>query len=269
MSPSGSDWPPPRLQTQVARVSPHELHFRGRSVSELFGSTLWELLLDSLGAVRPSATQQQVLDALATCALAADPRLWPLKLAQLAACHGSVSAGLSASYLACEHSPMSYWAAERAALFLRRLHDELGSTGVPPETILGRALQERSPPGFGVYKRALDARVQLLREWLPKLHHRPGPMERLLTRVEPLVWEQHATRLHYNGLLAATLSDFGLQPAQVGVVAGFVSALPCVLPNAFESSQRGPNCLRQVPNDSVVYSGRAPRTSNRSRAASR
>jgi hypothetical protein len=254
------------LTTHVGRISPSELHFRGYEVEELLGRNYWQLVSLSLAGPQLNASACETLDRLSTCMLACDPRIWPLKLVQLAACHGSISSGLGVGLVGLETSPISYWTAGPAARFLRELMSDL--KGRPLRTDSEVLEGQGVPPGFGVHGREVDQRVILFRRWRQTSSTSAGAFERLALDLEPWVVSQYAQRMHIDGLAGAVLSDLGFAPDQVAVMSGVVHALPNLLANAHEGSQRGPE-LRTIASAKISYTGHAPRCSNRSRVTAR
>lgn len=248
------------LMTRVGRVTPDELHFRGNDVSTLLGSSYWGLVSRAIEGPEIDDSSRQVLDHLATCALACDPRLWPLKLVQLGASYGQLSSGLCVGLMAVERSALSYWCAGPAAAHLQRLATK--SFGRPPVEV-EKLVQQELPLGFGVYGRDGDRRVSLFREWRRATGVETGSVEQFVSQIEPWVICHHGQHLRFDGLVAAVLTDSGFSSEQVGILGGVVNALPLVLANAYEGSYRGTS-LREVASAKVRYVGPQPRRSARS-----
>lgn len=249
------------LLTRVGKVSPTEMHFMGREVGDLMTCNYWQLLSLSIGGPNLDAAACLVLDRLTACMQACDPRVWPLKVIHLAGCYGRPSTALGVGAITMELSPLSYWSAAPAAIYLRELRLRLA--GQPLD---GRSLPELAdqiPPGFGVHWRQIDHRVGLFRVWRQSSEVPPGPYEQLIGELESQVVSQHEKHVHVAGLAGAVLSDLGFAPEGVGVVAGVLQALPSMLANAVEGSRRGPE-LRELRPGKIVYKGAAPRCSSRS-----
>ncbi len=251
------------LTTRVGRISPTELSFAGYDVSYLLGHSYWQLVSMSVAGPELSPDDCLVLDRLTTCMLACDPRIWPLKVVQLAASYGDGSTGLAVGLMTMEPSPLSYWTAGEAARVLSELKARLGERPVTDAAELWRS--ERPPPGFGVYGRDADKRVSLFRDWRARSATEVGSHERLLDALEPVVRERCGQALRIDGLAGAVLTDLGFEPEQIRYVAGVVQTLPSLIANAYEGSRRGPS-LRELPKNKVRYVGEPPRRSERARA---
>src|SRR5262249_2861665 len=93
-----------RLVTRVGRALWGDNRFRGFSVGdELAGATdLWSLVALAVGHRPLGADECAILDDLAACGCAADPRIWPLKAVRLGSAYGRFTPGLVAGLLAID-----------------------------------------------------------------------------------------------------------------------------------------------------------------------
>ncbi len=249
---------PDELTTRVGRVSPTELSFCGHDVGDLMEHNYWQLMSLSVGGPELDAAACRLLDRLTTCMLACDPRIWPLKVVQLAACEGRVSSGLGVGVMAMETSPLSHWTAGAAARWLSEQQARL----LAGEEMAQLGLGEGPPPGFGVTGRDTDQRVVLFSRWRETSRTDRGAHERLLASLEPAVKERCGQALRVDGLAAAVLLDLGFSVEHISVVAGILLGFPNILANAYEGAHRGP-ALRELPSARVRYVGHAPRRSRR------
>ncbi len=252
------------MDAYVGRVSPIELSFRGHDIRNLLGHSYWQLVSLSVGGPKLDSGACQLLDHLTTCMMASDPGIGLLRLIQLAACHGRVSTGVAAGTIATGPSVLSYWNAGAAAKGLRELKLQLGDQ--PLERVGAIWSSRKAPSGFGDVGRDSDQRVTFFREWRARSGTDPGPYEALAAELEKVTLERCGNCLRIDGLVGAVLSDIGFSPEQVAPVAGVVLALPMILANAYEGSQRG-RSLSQLPRREMRYTGEEPRRSVRSQKA--
>lgn len=249
------------LVTRVGHAGHGHNHFMGFDVAEdLAGSfDIWSTLAIAVGFRPLDPAEAGVLDDVAVCALASDPRIWPLKLVRVASAYGSRSAALAAFSVACDHALIGPSISGDAAEFLATF------AAVDLE-VLPRMVGERlakyvlPPPGFGVPFRDVDERVVALEHCLERRGRSSMPTWTRLRAVERIVIEARGAPVNIGGAVAAALLDVGLSPEHIRALP---LALPGVLANAVEGARQAPEVLRRLPDDMLEYRGPAPRKSPR------
>ena len=262
---------PPELvqRTRVAASAYDEHRFCGARVfAELAGhSTLTSLCALGITGRRLRPEQLGVLDDLAACWTIADPRIWPLKVARIAASHGGVLQGVAAGLLSmdCRYVGV-YQTAPAAAALLSAVAAEGGHSedqrGLD-QLLERRFAQRRYIPGFGVAFREIDERLVPFEDCLGARGDRQAlPFYRLFRRVG--CWAVSSRKMPPNiaGAAAAALLDLGFALDEIGALTTSLS-LHMFWANAFEGAQERSPWLRCLPPESIRYEGPAPRLSPR------
>ncbi len=256
----------PPIITRVGRALWGDNRFRGHSVAdELAGSSeLWSLVALAVGHRRLSAAETAVLDDLATCGCAADPRIWPLKSVRLASAWGRFTPGLVAGLLATDgaHGPGSVRATAESLLAIAA---ELGDgDDARLDAIIRARLEdpERRFHGFGVAARDTDERSEIFARCLARRGVALGASWAMFRRIEASTRRLRGLSANFGGTMAAVLLDLGLTPAQLGP---FVLTVlyPSLVANAHEGAAQAPEVLRELPATAIRYVGPAPRKSPR------
>lgn len=256
----------PRLRTRVGHAGRGDNRFRGHSVAdELAGTTdLWSLLALAVGHRRFDAHECALLDDLATCGCAADPRIWPLKAERLASAWGRFAPGLCAGLLATDGIAGTASTPE-CARTLHSIATELrdGDDDRLAEIVRAK-LADRTRPlfGFGVAARDVDERSIAFANCRARRGVAAGPWWTLLHRIAPVVQRERGIAANFTATMAATFLDLGLQPAQIHVFALTVF-YPSLLANVHEGAEQRPAILRELPRAAFEYVGPAPRKSPR------
>jgi hypothetical protein len=262
----------PRLPTRVGRAGWGDNRFRGHSVGDqLAGSTdLWSLIALAVGHRRLSPLEHAVLDDLAACGCAADPRIWPLKAVRLASAWGHAAPGLCAGLLATNgaHGPGSVRACAESLL---EIAGELGDgddTRLAEIVATRLADPERRFHGFGVAAREVDERSITFARCLERRGIAIGAVWALFVRIETVTRRLRGLSANFGGTMAAILLDLGLTPTQLP---SFVLTVlyPSLVANAHEGAEQAPAVLRELPRASIRYLGTPPRTSPRAAATPR
>ena len=261
----------PALPTRLAYASWKEHRFRGRLLfGEILGQTsfwqLWSFALD--GPVLQDG-DEKVLDALAICNSAADPRIPPMKLIRLLSSYGGVMAAIGAAFVAQEKAWIGTWTLGSAA---RDLVDIADVVGVNPSTKAIRELLDawfvkgRRLRGFGIPARPQDERVAALRRYLEERRRLDRPFWRLLQNTAEIMQERARLPVNIAAASAASALDIGFTPHQIGILA-IAFAQHAFVGNAVEGAAQAPAVLRELPAGCVDYVGPPPRLSPRAAAA--
>jgi len=259
------------IVTRVGFAEHGENHFCGHAVRvSLAGKAGWASLLSlAVGGRVLDAADAAVLEDAAVCTLAADPRIWPLKVTRLVSSYGGTLAGFCAGHLVLEGAIMGSWPTGLAASFLVEVAASLGDRASDPGTI-SRFVDEqlaagRKLPGFGVPFRPVDERLIALGECLRDRGRDGGPYWSLAMRLDAAMAEKKNVHGNQSLALAAVFLDLGFSPAQVPVLTTALLDL-CFYANAVEEAELRSESLQHLPDSCVRYIGRAPRTSPRAEA---
>jgi hypothetical protein len=258
------------IETRVGRADWGENQFCGYAVHEaLAGHEGWAgALALAIGRRRISAEDAALLDDAAVCTIAADPRIWPLKITRLVNSYGSVLAGFCAGHL-LEEAVLGPWPSRTAAKFLVEVHDALGDrvgdAGAVEDLLLGELARGRKLPGVGVPFRPVDERLAAFAECVKRRGRDSGTYWKLMTAIDDVVHRHKKIRVNQILALAAAMLDVGFTTDQVPVLTTAMLDL-CYYANAVEGAEQRPEMLRRLPVDCVDYVGREARLSPRAAA---
>lgn len=258
----------PSLVTRVGHASWGDNLFRGRSVdSELAGKlSLWGIVSLSIGGPSLDATDECVLDDISACSLAADPRIWPMKLARLGSAYGRYTTGLFAGMMGSDQAQVGIHAVTGIARLLVELAHRL-ERGQGLRDEVDRILAEHSRfPGFGVPFREADERVESLRRCVEARGRAGRQYWALVSRIEAILSERRRLSPNFAAALGSLLLDLGFSVEQVSPMAA-IAVIPNFLANAHEGAQQSPTVLQRLPDHVIEYVGPAPRESPRAKAA--
>jgi len=256
----------PPLSTRVGHAGWGDNQFCGRSVlRDLAGRASWiDLLALALGRQPLRPDDNQLLEDVAASAMAADPRIWPLKIARLASSYGGTLIPLSAAHAWFEGAPNSPWTAGACAELLVGLAVELGERVDEPaalqQALTRRGLDAGKLPGFGIAVRPEDERVVAVAESRRRRGHPPGKFFRLAESVAAML--QPPRPLNIYGAFAAVSLDLGFAPEQIGTLTTVLISVS-VVANVVEGAAQAPPVLQRLPNDRVLYQGPERRPSPR------
>jgi hypothetical protein len=254
-------------------------HFGARLYRDVAGRTSFlQLVVFALGAGRLSDADVAVLDDVATCCHVADPRIWPLKIARLAASGGRAVTGHLAACVVLDGDFIGAHAAEAAAELLlsaRHAVDAVGEEGDEEgvgERVTG-ALDELlarhpAPPGFGLQARREDERVLALQKCLVARGRADRPYWALATALWAAARRRTGLEPNAFGAIAAACLDLGLGPSEIGALTSLLLQ-PSLLANAFEGARLRSPALARMPDAAITYTGSPPRESPRAVAARR
>jgi hypothetical protein len=234
--------------------------------AEVSGRTpVTQLLADAVGAGPLDADALAVLDDLASVMSVADPRIWPLKLGRVVAAYGDGMAAVAAVELAFDSDFIGPWTCSGAAQLLQEIGAEVGPDAAPAaiaDAARARLGQGSRLIGFGVPARAEDERVVALRACMQRRGRHTRPAWRLLEIVAEVLHAERRLRPNIGLGVAAAALDAGFAPPQIGYLA--VALMHnVVVANAVEGAALAPAVLRQMPPETMLYAGAAPRRSPR------
>ena len=257
------------ISTRVARADEGENAFRGYAVNaELAGRTRWATAFSlAIGGPRLNDDDAALVEDLAVCSLAADPRIWPLKMARLVASYGVTLPAIAVGHLALEGAIVGAEPTKRAAETLLEWSACVGESPGPDrvEDLLEDLLSKGRAAGFGVAFRPRDERVEGIKASLAARNRTGGRHWRLVTALDALMAEKKKVQLNLAMASAAVLLDLGFDPAQIrSWMSAFLDV--CFYANASEESVLQSSSLRELPASCIEYVGPAPRLSPRAEA---
>lgn len=258
----------PTIETRVAFARDEEHSYCGHRIFEdLLGKeTTSGLLWLAVGGERLSNEKCSVIDDLAVVLAVADPRIWPLKIARIAASYGGSVAGVAAGSVLLEGAQLGPWTIGEAAELLTEYAQALGGQA-DEATMLhtGRSLAQRKQrlSGFGVAFREHDERLIALRGALRRRDGRDrAPWFTKMEWLARAVELERQLKPNVAAGVGAALLDLGLTPHQVSQL-GFAIMQPTIIANAVEGSLQSRAAMRCMPCDSVVYKGPKPQLTPR------
>ncbi|HEX4513763.1 MAG TPA: hypothetical protein VH054_09510 [Polyangiaceae bacterium] len=258
------------IETKVGFADAGENHFCGHRVrDQLAGKSTWASLMAlAVGAPAIDAAAAAMIDDAATCTLAADPRIWPLKVTRLVSSYGGTLAGFCAGHMLLEEAIMGPWPTSKSAELLLEIRSALAGD-LRPEAVAawvdGELARGRKLAGFGVPFRPADERVAALSECVERRGRSEGPMWSLAMTLDRLLYDRKKVHGNQSLALGALFLDLGFTPPQISVLTTAILDL-CFYANAIEEAQLRSPSLRTLPSESVAYVGRPRVTSPRALA---
>ncbi len=251
------------IVTHVAHADHGEHRYFGlRVLADLLGhETLTGLVALAVLERRPTTDDKEVLDAVSVAVTAADPRIWPLKVARLVSSYGETLAGFAAGQLAMMGTYVSPRIIGDAAEHLARLRLALG--GRTAEDVVSEHVATTPRlAGYGIPLRERDERFEALRTFM--MGRERARMEHWHVQEQLSGWLWRERRLAPNiGIgLAAALLDLGCSPPQAGALSTFLIQHTFAA-NSFEAATQRAAAMQRLPIDRVEYVGRARRASPR------
>lgn len=249
------------IRTNVGWALHGDNLFRGRSVAgDLDGKTTsWSALCLGLGHRTLTAEETTFLDDLAVAITAADPRIWPLKVAWLVGCYGSSFAAMAAAHQFLADAGMGPAVASSVGKLWRDLDAELAVAPNLRDGLVSFIARRKAagdlPPGFGLVPgRPRDERIALI-DGVVRRHDRTTyRFYALMRRAAPILEQSCGMQVNLMGALSACLLDLGLTVEQLGPTA-CVAMSPTLWANAFESARLKPRQLQCLPLATVHYVG--------------
>jgi len=255
------------LPTRVAHASWGDNRFRGYSVAHDIAGRVghWSRASLSVGYRTLAPDEEAVVEAMAACMLAGDPRIYPLKTVRLAACFGRVAPGLACGHLVGDGARIGPAVSAPAAQLLLDLAAELGDAPADPESITPIVAryrrQRRRFPGFGVPFRDRDERLPALRRLVEAAGRDGGRYWRLAHALDEVLtqWE---LPMNPAAAVGAGLLDLGFAVEQIKALVLPIADIN-YLANAYEGARNPAAALQSLPATRLDYRGPAPRVSPR------
>jgi len=258
------------LKTRVAHADRGDNRFRGfGGNAELVGRDGWASIFSlAIGGPRLSAQDAMIVEDMAVCSLAADPRIWPLKMARLVASYGVTLPAIAVGHVALEGAIVgpepTGKAAETLMGWCERLGDRMNDAGAI-EALVDDLLSQGRAAGFGVAFRSRDERVDGIKACVKKRNREDGRYWKLVMAIDALMIEKRKVQLNLAMASAAVLLDLGFKPTQVRMwMTAYLDV--CFYANAVEGAEQQSPVLRRLPDDAIEYVGREPRWSPRADA---
>ena len=258
-----------RIVTRVARADDGDNAFRGHAVNaDLAGRARWSTTFSlAIGGPRLNDEDAALVEDVAVCSLAADPRIWPLKMARLVAAYGVTLPALAVGHLALEGAIVGPEPTGKAAETLLAWGERVGPepSDVQVAELVDEILSRGRAAGFGVVFRPRDERVEGIRTCLEKRNRTSGRYWRLVAAMDALITQKRTVRLNLAMASAAVLLDLGFSPRRIRLwMSAYLDV--CFYANVAEESELESECLRRLPDSCVEYVGREPRLSPRAEA---
>jgi hypothetical protein len=266
---------PEPIPTRVGLSGERDSRFCGKSVNhDLLGcSTPLEMVALYFLKRLPTERERLSLCALSAVLAAADPRIWPLKLARLSACHGSSFGGIAGGLLGLVGNSLGPQSTREAAEMLwsisKKKESSLGNEADSITAVRKEISRRRYVPGFGVPYRNFDQRLTVLDNEMRRLGRHELPFYRLEGVVRKVVSEQYpelAPNVSLGG--AALCLDIGFLPEDTATLVLWLVSQTYFCNAAEEASLRSPG-LRDLGETSIDYLGEPPRPSPREVESSR
>ncbi len=253
----------PRIPTRVGRAEQHDNRFRGHTVSQMAGGhTTWSALSLAVGHRALDAREAALLDDIVVCSLAADPRIWPLKVVRLVAAYGRPVPAILAGVSSTAGGFMGWGTYAPAAQFLERVA-QAPSQSAREALVAAQREERRMIPGFGVAFRARDERAAALRGCLEAREYTGAYWSTALLLEDILV--PLGAPMNIAAASAAVLLDLGFAVEQIAAL-GPLLLLPNYLANAVEGAEQRPSILRTLPAAYIEDKTPPPRLSPRAAA---
>jgi len=259
------------IRTRVARADHGDNQYAGHSVlRDLAGraSTAATLAL-AAGMTAISEDDARVLDDVLVCSLAADPRIWPVKVSRLISSYGGTAIGYGAAHLSLEGARVSPWPTGECGELLVELGAQLGESPSAEDVqrvVDARLEGRRMFAGFGVVFRDEDERMVALEACLERKHRTGRRYWRLMRLVEAALLRHKKLPANAGAGVAAACLDVGMTPRQAAIFATACASV-CFLANAVEGAEQRPAVLRRLPDEALRYEGPAARPSPRHMAS--
>jgi hypothetical protein len=250
----------------VGWAVPGDNLFRGFSVKdELAGRDgYWSLLSLAVGGPRLGPADAAFLDEVCGCMVAADPRIWPLKVAWIAGSYGSPIAAMCASQAYLEAAQVGGWTCGAAAevwqsvAFVADAPDPEGAF----RGWFAAARARGKVAGYGVPGRDEDERVLSVVRAVARHRRAEGRFYRLFEVASRALGAGSRVRPNLASVFGAVGLDLGLDPRQTGLVAHAALCIP-LWANGVEAAGQAPAVLRALPVDAARYEGKPERSSPR------
>lgn len=261
----------PPIFTRVGHATWGENYFCGfRMIKDLVGREdgFWSAISLAVGGARLTAEQARIIDDMSICSLAADPRIWPMKIIRLIASYGSVGAALAALLVLMNvNESIGSGAMQKAAEFLISLRNDLSVS----ETFHTKELRTKINAlikqghrfqGFGVPQRDYDERVSAIFNIVKMRKPFNQQYWGILLKTAKILKEAKGLEINFSGSIAALLLDMDFTLDDIRAVSQVI-LLPSMIANAFEEAQQKNVQLQRLPLSCIDYQGPPLRLSPR------
>lgn len=254
------------ITTRVAAARWGDNLYRGFSVRDDLAGRVdtWTAISLAVGHRRMSAEEAGVLDDVAVCALAADPRIWPLKIVRLLSAYGHVTTGTIAGIYCTEAARIGWRAYFIAGEFLEAIAGHPDAEARRAD-LFGRLERKENLPGYGVAHRHRDERASALGTCLAAKGRTTGAYWKLASEVESLLAPK-GIHINMGAAGAAAMMDLGFSPSQMLALGPYL-VYANYLANAVEGAEQAPQLLRRLPESAIEDRTPSPRLSPRARLA--
>lgn len=255
-----------RIRTNVAAARWGDNRYRGFSVRDELAGRIdtWSAISLAVGHRRLTTAEAAVLDDVAVCALAADPRIWPLKIVRLLSSYGHVTTGTIAGIYCTEAARIGWRAYFIAGEFLAEL-SECADASARQANLSARLSRKENLPGYGVAHRDRDERATALSTCLESKGRTTGKHWKLAHEIEDLLAPK-GIHINMGAAGAAVMMDLGFLPTQLLAMGPYL-VYANYLANAVEGAAQAPEILQRLPSDTIEDRTPSPRLSPRARAA--
>gem|GEM_PF-2961987 len=267
-------------------------HFGRRLYRSFDGTGFLALVVYGVTGTMLGPEEAATLDEIALCMHVPEPRVWPLKLARVAASHGDFATGLVAGCAVAGSHAIGARTVEDAANLLVELAvacdaadgaaaagaardgggsveavaREGGARGAGGDDVLVALLRSgRDLRSLGFQGRPVDERVVAMRARLERRGRTSLRYWRLVTRLWEAAAKEKRGGANAFGASAAALLDLGLSPAVAGAVVAVMFQSSFVA-HAFEGEMLQSRALVRLPREAMRYVGPPARVSPRAAA---
>ena len=257
-----------RIPTAVAAARWDDNVFRGFSVRDDLAGRIdaWSAISLAVGHRRLTQEEAAVLDDIVVCALAADPRIWPLKIVRLLSSYGHATAGTVAGIYCTEAARIGWRAYFIAAEFLEELATCTDAAAREAE-LTARLQRKENLPGYGVAHRRRDERAAALRECLKHKGRTTGLYWRLAGEIETLLAPK-GIFINMGAAGAAAMLDLGFSPKQLLALGPYL-VYANYLANAVEGADQASEVHRRLPSHTIKDESPSLRRSPRALASAK
>lgn len=251
-----------KLPTRVAAARWGDNLYCGHSVrDDLAGKiSAWSAVSLAVGHRLLEREEESLLDDFVVCALAADPRIWPLKVARLLSSYGNFPVALVASMYCTEGGPIGWHMNAEAGQLLADLVSLDGEAN-RREHVRRVFVERKFVPGFGVGHREEDERAVALKGCVTRRGFADRRHWKVMLQVDEELRALNRP-VNISGVSAAMMLDLGFSPTQLYAF-GPSAAYPNYLANAVEGAAQAPEILRRLPASAIEDRTPASRKSPR------
>ncbi len=259
---------PDPLRTGVAAARWDDNLFCGNSVRDALAGniTAWSSIALAVRHRALTPDEEALLDDVVVCALAADPRIWPLKIVRLLSSYGHVTTGTIAGMYCTEAARIGWRAYFIAGEFLASLAACPDPQARRAE-VEARLSRKETLPGYGVAHRRQDERATALAACLANRGRTGGKHWTIASEVDAAL-ASRGIRINMGAAGAAVLLDLGFSVDQLLALGPYL-VYPNYLANAVEGAKQAPRILRQLPEATLDDRTPPPRKSPRAQSTRR